>query len=79
MTFASIHDQLAADMPADLRSFIAKRREYAKRAPIRKRLASLQAELNHDDCIYCEGDGRLWNNADPTSGQWIPCTLANRS
>ena len=43
--FPSVHDQLAADMPADLRSFIAKRREYAKRAPIRERLASLKREL----------------------------------
>jgi hypothetical protein len=25
-------------------------------------------------CPDCEGEGRVWNNADRTSGQWVPCT-----
>jgi len=25
------------------------------------------------DCPDCDGFGRVWNNADPTSGQWHPC------
>lgn len=27
-------------------------------------------------CEDCDGDGRIWNNADPTSGQWIECDCA---
>jgi len=26
-----------------------------------------------DFCDHCDGDGRIWNNADPTSGQWVEC------
>lgn len=26
-----------------------------------------------DECIYCEGSGRVYNNADPTCGQWVHC------
>ena len=26
-----------------------------------------------DLCEDCDGYGRIWNNADPTSGQWVPC------
>lgn len=26
----------------------------------------------HDPCEACD-DGRVWNNADPTSGMWVPC------
>ena len=25
------------------------------------------------DACHCDGDGRLWNNADKTSGQWFAC------
>jgi hypothetical protein len=28
-----------------------------------------------DECDYCDGDGRIWNNADPTSGQWVECDM----
>lgn len=24
-------------------------------------------------CPRCDGFGRIWNNSDPTSGQWQPC------
>lgn len=24
-------------------------------------------------CEHCDGEGRVWNNADPTSGQWVEC------
>ena len=26
-----------------------------------------------DICEQCDGEGRIWNNADPTSGQWVEC------
>lgn len=26
-----------------------------------------------DCCEDCDGFGRIWNNADPTSGQWVAC------
>jgi DnaJ-class molecular chaperone len=25
------------------------------------------------DCETCDGFGRIWNNADSTSGQWVAC------
>lgn len=25
------------------------------------------------ECPDCDGDGRIWNNADPTSGQVVDC------
>ena len=25
------------------------------------------------DCTECDGFGMCWNNADPTSGQWVAC------
>lgn len=28
---------------------------------------------NLTDCPSCDGGGTVWNNADPTSGQWAPC------
>lgn len=24
-------------------------------------------------CATCDDTGKCWNNADPTSGQWMPC------
>lgn len=24
-------------------------------------------------CEDCDGDGKVWNNADKTSGMWFPC------
>lgn len=29
------------------------------------------------DCDGCDGLGVVWNNADPLSGQWVPCTVCN--
>jgi hypothetical protein len=34
------------------------------------------AKLNHDTCGDCDGTGKIYNNADPTSGQWVPCPYA---
>ena len=31
---------------------------------------------NHDQCSECEGTGKVYNNADPTSGQWVECEYA---
>ena len=25
------------------------------------------------ECTDCDGEGRIWNNADPTSGQYVDC------
>jgi hypothetical protein len=25
------------------------------------------------ECPHCDGDGKIWNNADPTSGQFVEC------
>lgn len=27
----------------------------------------------YERCMDCEGTGRIYNNADPTSGQWVEC------
>jgi hypothetical protein len=29
--------------------------------------------IAHADCPACDGEGAIWNNADPTSGQFVPC------
>lgn len=26
-----------------------------------------------EECRACDGEGIIWNNADPTSGQWCDC------
>jgi hypothetical protein len=28
---------------------------------------------DHEECDSCDGRGIIWNNADPTSGQWMEC------
>lgn len=35
---------------------------------------SAVAELDASDCPLCDGFGRIWNNADPTSGQFVACS-----
>ena len=38
--------------------------------------AEVRAEIDDwffQNCDQCDEDGRIWNNADPTSGQWVPC------
>ena len=38
--------------------------------------AEVRAEIDDwffQNCEQCDEDGRIWNNADPTSGQWVPC------
>ncbi len=32
---------------------------------------------NEIECPECEGEGRFWNNADPTSGQSVDCDACN--
>jgi len=27
----------------------------------------------HDECEVCDGHGKIWKHADPTTGQWIAC------
>lgn len=40
----------------------------------RERVTKAVALQNpHTGCPDCDGDGRIWNNADPTSGQWVEC------
>ena len=34
------------------------------------------ARRHHDCCDDCGGTGKIYNNADPTSGQWVPCPVA---
>jgi len=29
--------------------------------------------LDVDECALCDGFGRIWNNADPSSGQFFDC------
>ena len=29
--------------------------------------------MEEDYCETCENTGRVYNNADPTSLQWVPC------
>ena len=39
-------------------------------------LDDLRAEIDawiSEHCENCDGEGKVWNNADPTSGQWLPC------
>ena len=33
----------------------------------------------HEECDLCDGQGVSWNNADPTSGQWIECPAEKAS
>lgn len=35
--------------------------------------ASIPDAGEPSDCWDCDGFGVCWNNADPTSGQWVPC------
>lgn len=34
------------------------------------------AKKHHEVCFDCEGTGKVYNNADPTSGQWVACPYA---
>lgn len=34
------------------------------------------AKKHHEVCGDCEGTGKIYNNADPTSGQWVECPYA---
>lgn len=34
------------------------------------------AKRHHDVCEYCDGEGKIWHHADPTSGQWVACPIA---
>lgn len=41
-----------------------------------RELPDLHAEIDawwEENCTGCTGDGKCWNNADPTSGQYVPC------
>ena len=31
------------------------------------------SKVGHEECEVCDGEGVIYNNADPTSGQWIEC------
>lgn len=31
---------------------------------------------HHNVCQKCEGTGKIYNNADPESGQWVACPYA---
>jgi len=36
----------------------------------------LKAEVDcwiTEHCQHCDGEGKVWNNADPTSGQYVEC------
>lgn len=34
------------------------------------------AKRNHEHgCEDCEGSGKIYNNADPSSGQWVACPV----
>jgi hypothetical protein len=35
--------------------------------------ASLELYGDEDECANWCDEGRIWNNADPTSGQWVAC------
>lgn len=35
--------------------------------------APLTGPADEDECWACDGTGRVYNNADRTSGQWVPC------
>ena len=32
-----------------------------------------ESEHANPECEDCEGDGRIYNNADKTCGQWVEC------
>lgn len=34
------------------------------------------AKNNHETCADCEGTGKIYKHADPTSGQWVSCPIA---
>lgn len=34
------------------------------------------AKKHHEVCEDCEGTGKIYKHADPTTGQWIPCPVA---
>lgn len=31
------------------------------------------------ECENCDGYGKVWNNADQTSGQWVPCDVCEEA
>jgi len=33
------------------------------------------AKKHHEVCEDCEGTGKIYKHADPTSGQWVPCPV----
>lgn len=40
---------------------------------LRDECLALLARIDTRQCGDCDGDGKVWNNADPTSGQWVAC------
>ena len=34
------------------------------------------AKRHHKTCEDCEGTGKIYKHADPTTGQWVPCPIA---
>lgn len=34
------------------------------------------AKKHHEVCEDCEGTGKIYKHADPTSGQWVPCPVS---
>jgi hypothetical protein len=37
------------------------------------RQSSIPCAADPDECEDCDGYGRIWSNADPSSGRWVPC------
>jgi hypothetical protein len=45
------------------------------RHPLLAEIEALDIGLSDPtDCPHCDGFGRCWNNADPTSGQFVACS-----
>ena len=46
---------------------------------LRKRIEPLLefAKKHHEVCEDCEGTGKIYKHADPTSGQWVYCPYAD--
>lgn len=42
-------------------------------------IAEIDAWFDENPCTACDGEGRVWNNADPTSGQFHECECAERA
>lgn len=34
------------------------------------------AKKHHEVCEDCEGTGKIYKHADPTTMQWVPCSVA---